>query len=75
MRALCPLPGAGWVRQRCGALPSVDAARSQVQKPAQLRNFLFVSLFCFILTKPGCIGVGIGAADRDSLNIDAFDSA
>lgn len=74
MGALCSLPGASWARQRCGALPSVDTSRGQVQKPAQLRNFLFVSLF-FILTEPGCMGVGIGAADRESLNIDAFDSA
>lgn len=75
MGALCSLPGARWARQRCGALPSVDASLGHIQKPAQLRNFLFVSLFCFILTEPGCMGVGIGAADRDSSNIDAFDSA
>lgn len=50
--------------------PALPQAQSKGQNLVQLRSFLFVCLF--VLRDPGNMGGGIGAADRNGLNIDGF---
>ena len=77
MGALPSLLSARWAAQWCGSLPSVDTARGKVQKTevCPTQGIFFVCLVRFVLTEPGNVGMGVGAADRDSLILDTIGSA